>query len=310
MNSEEKIRNKIYSARCIGNVEPIEYMIPYPSMRSLIEGQNIKYSKQVIIKKPFPLTNLDFYTLIQQTANWLKNKGLKEKERIIIPELKYPETEILLYGVWQVGATGVICKSKDIGKIQKKIKTTTFLDNDIDLINDIKKFPKRFNPTYKPLLDDEALITFEKRDGIKLSHYNLLVNTYAIQKALKIKSRTRYFCDIKPGSTIWTIFKVILPIFSGSIFDPEAPELTIGEHGCDFTLRSALINIEKYSKSDIAICPENTAAITIGNKPLHLTNFIKEDNKISLMGHSVTMGYLDNSLNKLRFNNSKLSLPI
>ena len=36
------IKSKIYQAQCIGNVEPIEYMIPYPSMRSLIEGQNIK----------------------------------------------------------------------------------------------------------------------------------------------------------------------------------------------------------------------------------------------------------------------------
>ena len=40
-----KIDKNIYNAQCIGNVEPIEFMIPYPSMRSLIEGQNIKYSK-------------------------------------------------------------------------------------------------------------------------------------------------------------------------------------------------------------------------------------------------------------------------
>lgn len=38
------MKKEIYQAQCIGNVEPIEYMIPYPSMRSLIEGQNIKYS--------------------------------------------------------------------------------------------------------------------------------------------------------------------------------------------------------------------------------------------------------------------------
>jgi hypothetical protein len=285
-------------------------MIPYPSMRSLIEGQNIKYSKQTIIKKPFLFTNSDFYNLVQQTANWLKDKGLKAKERIILPELKYPETEILLYGIWQVGATGILCETKDFDKIQKKMKTTTILDSNIDLFSNIKNFSKSFNPNYKPLLDDEALITFEKSDGIKLSHYNLLVNAYAIQKALDLKSRTRYYCNLKPGSTIWTIFKVILPIFSGCIFDSENPELTIGKHGCDLTLRSDLINIEDYSKYDIAICPENTAAVSIGNKPLHLTDFITENNKISLMGHSVTMGYLDDSLNELRFNNNRLSVPI
>ena len=42
------MKKNIYQAQCIGNVEPIEYMIPYPSMRSLIEGQNIKFSKQLI----------------------------------------------------------------------------------------------------------------------------------------------------------------------------------------------------------------------------------------------------------------------
>ena len=47
-----QIEKNIYNAQCIGNVEPIEFMIPYPSMCSLIEGQNIKYSKQTIINKP------------------------------------------------------------------------------------------------------------------------------------------------------------------------------------------------------------------------------------------------------------------
>ena len=44
------IKTKIYSAQCIGNVEPIEYMTPYPSMRSLIEGQTIKFSDQKLMR--------------------------------------------------------------------------------------------------------------------------------------------------------------------------------------------------------------------------------------------------------------------
>ena len=54
------IKSRIYQAQCIGNVEPIEYMIPYPSMRSLIEGQNIKYAEQIIIKDR-NITNQTFY---------------------------------------------------------------------------------------------------------------------------------------------------------------------------------------------------------------------------------------------------------
>ena len=78
------IKSKIYQARCIGNVEPIEYMIPYPSMRSLIEGQNIKYADQVIIKE-LNITNQIFYDYVQQTSHWLDSLGLKPKQRIIIP---------------------------------------------------------------------------------------------------------------------------------------------------------------------------------------------------------------------------------
>ena len=55
-----ELKQRIYNAQCIGNVEPIEYMIPYPSMRSLIEGQNIKYGNQLIIKSD-NITNLKYY---------------------------------------------------------------------------------------------------------------------------------------------------------------------------------------------------------------------------------------------------------
>jgi len=44
------MKEKIYQAQCVGNVEPIEYMIPYPSMRSLIEGQNIKFSNSLFFR--------------------------------------------------------------------------------------------------------------------------------------------------------------------------------------------------------------------------------------------------------------------
>ena len=53
------LADRIYRAQCIGNVEPIEYMVPYPSTQSLLEGQNIKFSDQVIYKKD-NITNLQF----------------------------------------------------------------------------------------------------------------------------------------------------------------------------------------------------------------------------------------------------------
>ena len=104
-----ELKQRIYNAQCIGNVEPIEYMIPYPSMRSLIEGQNIKYGNQLIIKSD-NITNLKYYQLIQQTAHWLIHKGLMPRDRIVLPKLKNYQSEILLFSIWQIGATAVLTK--------------------------------------------------------------------------------------------------------------------------------------------------------------------------------------------------------
>ena len=38
----------LYRSQTIGNIEPIEYMIPYPSTQALIEGQTLKFGDQII----------------------------------------------------------------------------------------------------------------------------------------------------------------------------------------------------------------------------------------------------------------------
>ena len=295
-----KIKKNIYNAQCIGNVEPIEFMIPYPSMRSLIEGQNIKYSKQTIIEKPH-ITNLDFYNYIQRTANWLESIGAKPKQSIIIPNLEYPQSEILLYGIWQLGAVAVINAYLDHSKIANQLDDPMLLSNKISLFNEIKNFPEKYNPKYKPNLSEEALITFETSNGIKLSHYNLLVNANSIQKALNIKSRTKIYCNLEPNTSAWAVFKAILPIYSGCIFDKDNPDLSINTQDGDYLLRYDFKNLKNFSKNDIAICPENTAAISVGPHPIHLTDFFLNKSSLRVKGHSLMMGYLDQQLNNSSF---------
>ena len=303
------LEKRIYHAQCIGNVEPIEYMIPYPSMRSLIEGQNIKFSEQVIIEDP-SITNLQFYDLVQQTAHWLDSIGLNPKERIVISELEYPQTEILLYGIWHLGAIAVIPANMDVNRVKQKSDTSLLVDQGIDLFKNIKDFPTKFEPKYKPLLNDEALVTFEKEQGIKLSHYNLLVNVNSIQKALSIKSRTRYKSSLEPRSTAWVVFQAILPIYCGCIYNTVNPDFTIGETGNDFNLRYDLQNMSEFSETDIAICPENSAGLSLEGSPLHLTDFSLENGELILQGHSVMMGYMDDLSNESSFRNKALYIPV
>ena len=300
MKNNTKIRDKIYKAQCIGNVEPIEFMIPYPSMRSLIEGQNIKYAEQVIIENP-SITNLDFFNYIQRTANWLESLGAEPKRSIFIPELHYPQSEILLYGTWQLGAVAVLPSKKNLTEIKKYFKNPIQIDNNIDLFNEIKSFPKKYNPLHKPNLNEEALITFETGNGIKLSHYNLLVNANGIQKALKLDNRKRFYSNLRPTTSSWAVFQAILPIYSGCIFDKNNPNIIINGENSSYKLRLDLENIEKYNKNDFAICPANTAALSLGSKPIHLTEFFIEKKTIKIKGHSVMMGYLENTLNDLHF---------
>ena len=275
-------------------------MIPYPSMRSLIEGQNIKFSEQVIFEK-LSITNLKFYELIQQTAHWLDSIGLKPKERIILTELDFPQTEILLFGIWHLGAIAVIPANESLGSVKTLCDTNLVIKSGINLFDAIKDLPTSFDPKYKPLLDNEALVTFEKGMGIKLSHYNLLVNTNSIQKVINLKSRTRFSCSLKPISSAWAVLKAILPIYCGCIFDTQNPELTIGESDSDFIIRKDLKNLKDFGNNELAICPENSAVLTKGKIPLHLTDLAIHEKLLKIQGHSIMMGYLDDKLNEKSF---------
>jgi hypothetical protein len=303
------LEKQIYQAQCIGNVEPIEYMIPYPSMRSLIEGQNIKFAEQVIFEK-LSITNLKFYELIQQTAHWLDSLGLKPKERIILTELDFPQTEILLFGIWHMGAIAVIPANESLGSVKKYCDTNLVIESGINLFDAIKDLPTSFDPKYKPLLDNEALVTFEKGVGIRLSHYNLLVNTNSIQKVINLKSRTRFSCNLKPVSSAWAVLKAILPIYCGCIFDIQNPEFTIGEADADFIIRKDLENLNDFGKNELAVCPENAAILTKGKEALHLTEFHIKESELEIHGHSVMMGYVDDALNEERFRKGAFFLNI
>jgi len=151
------LKKRIYQAQCIGNVEPIEYMIPYPSMRSLIEGQNIKFSEQVIFEK-LSITNLKFYELIQQTAHWLDSLGLKPKERIILTELDFPQTEILLFGIWHLGAIAVIPANESLSSVKKYCDTNFVIESGINLFNAIKDLPTSFDQKYNHNKWEELLL--------------------------------------------------------------------------------------------------------------------------------------------------------
>ena len=306
---KKSLKTKIYDAQCIGNVEPIEYMTPYPSMRSLIEGQTIKFSNQIMFEE-FNITNKGFFSYVQQTSNWLESLGIEPKQRVIISEIEYPQSIILLYSIWNLGSSVVLPSTLDLDEVKNKSEARHFISLDNNLFQKIEKFSKNFEPKYKALLSDEAILCFEKVAGIRLSHYNLLVNANGLQNALGIKNRTRFYCNLPFGSMCWVTFKSILPVYCGCIYDSLKPELTIGISGSNYNLREDIRNIKEFSDNDIAICIENTTALTVGKTPIHLSDYNLDNEHIKIKGHSVMMGYLDNSVNEKSFKNQKLFIKV
>jgi len=307
------LADRIYRAQCIGNVEPIEYMVPYPSTQSLIEGQNIKFSDQIIYKKK-NITNLRFYEFVQQTAHWLDGLGIQPKDRVIIQQLEFPQTEILLFGIWHLGAIGVLIENEIIIPIDKIKNFAKKIPAKINLISEIKSFPTFFDPKYKALLSDEALVFINKDKSIRLSHYNLLVNTNSIQKALDLKVRTKLSCNLRPISTAWVVFKAILPIYAGCLYTESNPDIIFSFSDVNqkngFQLRNDWENLEEFENHHFGICPENTAAFCLGDSPVHLTHYEKGKSELKIQGHSVMMGYLNDNANEIGFRDEALYLML
>ena len=301
------IKKKIYSAQCIGNVEPIEYMTPYPSMRSLIEGQTIKFSDQMM-NEISNISNQDFFDLVMQTSNWLQSIGIEPKQRVIVPELEHLECQTLIFGIWNMGCSAIFKHNQDIESINKRVVNAHTVILNESLFDTIKAYSNKYLAKHKPLLSDEAILSFEKESGIRLSHYNLLINVNGIQKAIGLKSRTSFHCDLRTGSICWIIFQAILPVYCGLIYNNKNPRLTIGESGKDYNLRNDLNNLSSFSNNDIAICIENTAALSINGEPIHLSDYDMLDDGIRVRGHSVMMGYLDDKINEVAFENSGLKV--
>ena len=277
-------------------------------MRSLIEGQTIKFSEQIVIQEA-NITNEKFFSYVQQASNWLENIGLNPKERLMLPNLGHPQTEILLYGIWNLGSSAVLGLDEVDHKLKIKYRVRNIIDPNTNLFKKLKKYSKTFEPKYKPLLYDEAIITFEKKHGIRLSHYNLLINACGLQKGIDLNSRSRFCCNIEFGTSCWVVLTTVLPIYSGCIYDTIKPDLTFGYSKSDYVLRSDLRYIKSFNKNEIAICPENSAVLTIGNEPIHLTSYKTFNSFIRIKGHSVMLGYLDDMINQKSYTNRGLNIP-
>ena len=301
------IKKRIYRAQCIGNVEPIEHMVPYPNLRSLVDGQNIKYGEKMVYAD-LGLTSDKIYRLAQQTANWLIDKEVKPKDRVLIDKLPFPQTEILAFGIWTLGATIVITGDENLVEAEETIFPNKTINIETDYFEKIKSFPENHDPTFKPLLQHEAMIYWDKGKGIRLSHYNLLVNANGIQHAIDLFENQTYHVNLKPNSTAWVILQAILPLYTGAPLTANNPDMTIGINKGDYKICFEWDSLEKTSPPSLYVCNENTAFLSMNKSPIHLSAFDNDTNPTKISGHSVMMGYIDNQLNEKAYLKDSLKI--
>ena len=299
--------NPIYKAQCFGNVEPIEYMVPYYNLRSLAAGQCIKFAKSFLYKD-IGITNGDFFRSINKTANWLLKKEIGKDDRVLVTNILSPQLEILSYAIWSVGGILVIADNNEIDsaikKTNPKLIVNKFTEDDKLIIKDQSN---DFIETSSTLLLDEAVIFFHNDNGIRLSHYNLLVNTYGVQKHLNILHTDILNIDIPLYSSTGIVLKTILPLYSGTAISEKSANITFStKSNADYQIRFKWTKFSDTDPQSLYILPEVTAILAIGSMPNHITSIIEEKEDYKINGHSVMMGYIDRGENKKVFKSNSL----
>jgi hypothetical protein len=299
--------NPIYKAQCFGNVEPIEYMVPYPNLRSLVVGQCIKFSNNILYKD-IGITNGDFYKSTNKAANWLLTKGIKKEDRVLITNIPSPMREILSYAIWSVGAVLVIANEEEIdhaiNKTKPKLIISEITEEDKSIIDEQSEDYIEISST---LLLDEAVIYFNNGNGIRLSHYNLLINTYGVQRHLNILHKDVLNIDVPLNTSAGVVLKTILPLYSGTSMSDKSANITFStKSDADYQVKFDWTKLSDTDPQGLYILPEATAILAIGCTPNHLVSIIEENNIIKINGHSVMMGYLDDKENNKVFKSGSL----
>jgi len=306
------LQERIYKAQCFGNVEPIEFMVPYPNIFSLVEGQNVKF-KNSILYKDIPLLNKEFLGLTNKAASWLASQGVKPESKIFLPELPFPYSEIMAFGIWNLG--GILVLSDD-GKYPNNhnIDILNIISPHLDYQFELKKSNPNFVPLFKPNLLDEALMLWNKGVGIRLSHYNLLVNANGVQKDLNLKRGSSIKVELSPTSTAWVVIQLILPFYTGAELTTKDSDITVSLqdqfNNADYIIQHKWDKTNKTEPPTLYILNENSGVISINEKPTHLTEFKLKNKKIKLNGHSVMMGYTNEKLNYNSFIENSLFIDI
>jgi len=293
------IESEIFLAQHYGNVSPEEYMVPYPNIGELLTGQNIKLGDKIVFSAE-KINNKMILERSAEFANWLLGSGIVFGDRIRVSGLSGPEALFLAYGAWRIGASLVIGHNNSGLQLDIKLTITS---NTLPNVKELNSLPKTVFVPETLSLNDEAIVLLSNKSGIKLSHYNLLVNAVGIQQMLGLDNNSRYYANVKPLTLPWVILYSIMPLTSGAIFSNEKDSIILDsrEKTADYWIHEKWNTISEEERPGLYFLPEAGGVLSIGNQPVPLLKYDLNESGIKIQGHSVMMGFTDDTMNKTVF---------
>ena len=164
-------------------------------------------------------------------------------------------------------------------------------------MSQITSFPEYFNPNIKSLLKDEAVVFWNQKKGYRYSHYNILVNTNGVQHALSLYEDQSFLLNSIQAQCLGLYCKLFYRFTVGHP-DEKKADITIGEKNSDYNLQFEWLDLSSSKNNALNVCYENTAFISIGKEPIHLTAVDNLMKPSEINGHSVMMGYVDDESNE------------
>ncbi|NOZ74263.1 MAG: long-chain fatty acid--CoA ligase [FCB group bacterium] len=292
--------NWMYHCQTFGNVTPEEYMVPFPNLGSLLEGRMIKDQDQLILDHP-PLTIRAFDERVQQFRRLIHTKGVRQGTPVALENIPFPDDMALAFAIWTQGGILVLGESD-------KASTCVIISSG-DILN--LSSDKAMNiPHVKPLPETDAVWQVVGDHTIRLSHYNCLVNCYALKRTLNLPRDARIWYANEYRDSAWIILTVLLPHYGGYLLDSQAPTVRIGDAANDhFCIRRHWTALTDTRPQSLYYLPEHTAFVAVGSKILPFLDIRTESDPLILRGHAVMNGYSQARETEKVYTKAGLRLP-
>ncbi len=230
MNIQHPIYDKVIPAQCLRGIPPSEIMVPYPSIRSLLDSQMRWHGD-----KPF-IIELDsngdrgvlsfnrLFNKSSQGANFLKSAGISFGDHVAINPQNTIQTLIQFFSTWMIGATAVINQKELIITNQSVHQFSgaekVFPDDLREMETLLSQYSEDYQLERKSKLDDEVIIVGkldmnEELIAVTLTHYNILVNSMAMADWLKLETGSLLTCDIPLSEVSGIVGCIISALYTG-----------------------------------------------------------------------------------------------